>query len=147
MEELTGKQIKARDDHLYPVTALDALEKWDKGKSVFTISMGGLGPGYEQCIHIVAFELIRAHGKDIAGLIRTNPAGKKKGTEHAADLANSRFDKTIHKIEKKFKLGLSGAQAGAAKNLAWITMERGWRETITDLKVKDRLIQVSKKFP
>ena len=46
---------------IMPEHAREALARWDRGWNVFTIEMGGLGPGYEQCIHIAVFELIRDH--------------------------------------------------------------------------------------
>ena len=55
---------KSKVPDLVPKTASEALARWDAGGSVFTLEMGGLGPGYEQVIHIVVFELIRAF-KDV----------------------------------------------------------------------------------
>jgi hypothetical protein len=46
-------------DSARPETAAEALARWDDGKTVWTVEMGGLGPGYEQAIHVTAFELIR----------------------------------------------------------------------------------------
>lgn len=122
-------------EHLYPETALDALAKWDSGESVMTVEMGGLGPGYEQCIHIIAFEIIRAWG------------GKRD--QILAIDSDKRWDALAKGVPKEImgRIGPSGAQVGAAVNLAWITIHRGWREAITDPEVKDRLIQVSKDFP
>lgn len=45
------------------------------------------------------------------------------------------------------KLGLSGAQWGAALNLATRIYRDGPRAVMTDDRVKDRHIQVSKNFP
>src|SRR5688572_10010547 len=54
------EQEEQETEYLYPKAACTALERWDAGQTVFTIELGGLGPGYEQCIHIAAFEAIRA---------------------------------------------------------------------------------------
>lgn len=45
---------------LYPKSVKEWLEKWDSGESVWSVEMGGLGPEYEQCIHITAAELMRS---------------------------------------------------------------------------------------
>ena len=122
-------------EHLYPETAIEALAKWDAGESVMTVEMGGLGPGYEQCIHIMAFEIIRAWG------------GKRDAI--LAMPKDKRWDALAGGIPEAImgEIGPSGAQVGAAVSLAWITIDRGWREAIDDPAVKDRHIQVSKAFP
>ena len=55
------------------------------------------------------------------------------------------IDEAIKPIDEK--LGLSGSQFGAAQNLAMTLYRRGPVEALSDPKVKDRLIQVSKTFP
>jgi len=132
MSDSDRKKIR---NHLYPETALDALAKWDAGESVMTVEMGGLGPGYEQCIHIMAFEIIRKWG------------GKRD--EILAMPKAERWDALVGGIPKAImeEIGPSGAQVGAASNLAWITIDRGWRAAIEDPAVKDRHIQVSKAYP
>ena len=40
-------------------TAAEMVETWDTGELVWSISMGGLGPGYEQAIQVLAIELMR----------------------------------------------------------------------------------------
>jgi hypothetical protein len=89
-------------------TATELVEAWDRGEIVWTISMGGLGPGYEQALQIAAVEFARA-GKDMS---RTE--NDKADAE--------RFDGICSEVMKTIddKLGgLSGAQYGAAKWLAW----------------------------
>lgn len=49
---------------LIPETAADALARWDEGDTVFTVEMGGFGPGYEQAIQLLVFEMIRDHIND-----------------------------------------------------------------------------------
>lgn len=123
-------------EELYPETALDALARWDRGESVFTVEMGGLGPGYEQVIHIMAFEIIRKWGA------RKDDILELPTDERFDALAGAVSSEIMQKIG-----GPSGAQMGAAVSLAWITIDRGWREAIKDPAVKDRLIQVQKGFP
>lgn len=112
-----------------PESARDALARWDKGWNVFTIEMGGLGPGYEQCIHIAVFELIRDHVDD--GKFPTE-RDEKWG------------DMTLDRVNDQ--LGLSGAQAGAAKHLAYRYLQNGWKKTVEEVD-SDRRIQVNKEFP
>src|SRR5918994_1215735 len=40
-------------------TAGGTLAAWDAGVFVGSVEMGGIGPGYEQAIHVLVFELIR----------------------------------------------------------------------------------------
>src|SRR5687768_3007466 len=48
-----GRKI---DPDPIPETVEDALRQWDAGETVFTVEMGGLGPGYEMAIQGLAFE-------------------------------------------------------------------------------------------
>lgn len=102
-----------------PETAEEALKRWDAGETVFTVEMGGLGPSYEQCIHVAAFELIR-------GLLKEGHID----WEDESDDLNSRADAILRASPRCNELGLSGAQAGQAKNLAFRTMRVGWRKAI-----------------
>lgn len=124
----------------YGADAADWLKRWDEGRSVWSISMGGLGPGYEQCIQITAAEILR-HLME-----RQYDAAKWEDREawdsdhkeiEAAGFANGRIS----------ALGLSGAQWCAAMNLALQFYRRGPRAVMTDGRVKDRHIQVQRTFP
>jgi hypothetical protein len=115
-----------------PETAADALNLWDNGSPVTTVEMGGIGPGYEQCIQVLAFETIRAL------------KGKKFPDDKKA--INDMFDAETHRIDREFNLGLSGAQTGAGKNLAYIMLRDGWRNGLNSAG-SDRWIIVSKHWP
>jgi hypothetical protein len=115
-----------------PETAKEALTKWDLGDPVFTVSMGGLGPGYEQCIHIIVFELLREYLDK--PLLDTNDR----------EACSAWGDAIINELDKKY--GFSGAQVGAAKHLAVCFLRDGYRKTVRALP-SDRLIQVAKYFP
>ncbi len=146
---LDGQQVFYRTEaedkekceiEMYGADAADWLDRWDNGRTVWTISMGGLGPGYEQCIQVTAAEILR-HLLDV-----------KYDTEAwEDDEVWSRDRDAIEKAgfanEQIEKLGLSGAQWGAALNLALCLYRRGPRAVMTDERVKDRHIRVSKKFP
>jgi len=121
------------EDSLYPETAADALAKWDANESIFSVEMGGLGPGYEMAIQGLAFEMIR----DLQGI--------DWAADDAPDRAQEITDATVSRCNALPWGGFSGAQVGAAANIACITSRKGYRAAITDPAVKDRLIQVCKK--
>jgi len=113
----------------HPETAIDALQRWDAGETVFTVEMGGLGPSYEQAIQVLVFELLR----DLA----QKPLPKKP----KPDWGNS----TVTRIDKKMG-GYSGAMVGAAKSLAYRAIRDGWKKMLESAP-QDRLIQVRRDFP
>jgi hypothetical protein len=119
---------------LYPKTAKEALQRWDDGQGVFTVEMGGLGPGYEQAIQILVFEIIR------------DQLGKPLPAPGTA--SNGWRDDTVSRCDESC-LGFSGAQVGAAKNLAYHYLHDGYEKTLMKFKEKDgdRLTQVSKELP
>lgn len=121
-----------------PETCEEALALWDAGKPVFTVEMGGLGPSYEQVIHIVAMELVR-YFTTIPELPPVeDTAGNRILLQQLGDL--------VRKVDKDLGIGgLSGAQADSAINLAFVTKRLGWRVAVR--KVEDRMIQVMKFFP
>lgn len=118
------------DPPFHPQSALDALKRWDAGQLVFTIEMGGLGPGYEQAIQILVFELIR----DLAD--KPLPKGKTFGDWG---------DATVSRIDEGCG-GFTGAQVGAAKQIAFRAIRDGWEKMLESVP-EDRKIQVSKSFP
>lgn len=130
------KSDKAIDDGLYPADAKDALERWDKGDTVWSIEMGGLGPGYEQAIQVGIFETIR----------RTFDVPLPNDDK---ELLNKIFDDALREAmgqpDLKILDGLSGAQAGAIKNIAHQFVTKGW--SVMDEVDDDRHIQVSKTIP
>lgn len=116
---------------MYGKDAADWLARWDRGDSVWSVEMGGLGPGYEQCIQAMAAEFLRAMLADKPNL----------------DGDWSEFRKKLDALPCIDQLGPSGAQYGAAVGLAAQIYRRGPRACFTDPAVKERLIQVSKTFP
>jgi hypothetical protein len=133
------KKISYRDDNpLKPLTARDALARWDSGQTVFTIELGGLGPGYEQCIQILVFELIRDYGENEI------PKFTDPGTP--TDQERQQWDVWGDAAVRRCDLGFSGAQVSIAKSLAYRVIRDGWKRTI-DKTPLDRHIQVSRSFP
>ena len=125
---------------MFGASPADWLDRWDRGDTVWSIEMGGLGPGYEQCIHITAAEILR------------HLIVKQYDPRTWED--KSQWERDRDEIEKMGfanpvvkDLGLSGAQWGAAMNLAINFYRNGPRGVLTDERVKDRHIQVSKGFP
>lgn len=100
---------------------------------MFTVEMGGLGPGYEQAIHVLVFETLRAHLEKHGAYPPT-----KESVVAARDKAVKATDKAAG--------GYSGAQVSAATNLAFVTLSKGWAAALETVP-KDRLIQVSKRWP
>ncbi len=117
-------------------TTEEALAAWDAGEPVWSVEMGGIGPGYEQAIQLMAFEMLRAMQatpvdwtnedavRAYSDLIREQPNAKKIGSE----------------------VGASGAQHGAAMNIASIFTRQGYAKGL-ELAGDDRHILVSRNFP
>jgi hypothetical protein len=116
------------------------LGKWDAGQPVQSIEMGGLGPGYEQAIQVTTVELLRHMLKeDYNGAYWIEPEFWEKDRGSIISFA---INDPIIK-----DLGLSGAQFGAALNLATMLYLNGVSYVMKDERVKDRHIRVSKEFP
>ena len=123
----------------YVATAREYVERWDKGDSVWTFEMGGLGPGYEQAIQVLVVELCRDN------LDRPLP---DKGDE----AWRAWGDDTVMRINKDVG-GFSGAQVGAAISLAVKYLTEGPRTFFARAKAEGgeeasaRMIQVSNAWP
>lgn len=124
----------------YGLTASDLIAKWDRGESIWSISMGGMGPGYEQAIQTAAIEMAR-EGLDVP------LEGPKEG--HDA-IWREVCDRALEKHDEALG-GLSGAMYGAASWLAWRWVHGGGPAKLIDeanAKGDDsRCIQVSKAWP
>jgi hypothetical protein len=122
----------------------DMLKKWDSGQSIFTLEMGGLGPGYEQAIQICMIEICRAAIK------------KPRQETETDDQYWERFkvlrDKVVHKIDDQCG-GFSGAQVDAASTLAFRFIRDGIQKSFDSFKkqrskeFENRHIQVSNYWP
>lgn len=114
-----------------PDSAKEALKLWDSKLPVWTVEVGGFGPGYEQAIHVAVFELLRLTDCKL-------PPSSKKSSEV--------LDKLLQNIDRVKKLQLSGSQAAVAKHLAFLFIREGYKHTIEMHKNLPR-IQVSRWFP
>jgi hypothetical protein len=121
----------------FGATPRDWLAKWDRGEACWSLEMGGLGPGYEQCIQITMAQILR-HLVD-AGYDATRWADDTADRDAIQKFGFA--DETIK------QLGLSGAQWGAALGLASALYMRGPIEVLSPPAMADRLILVSKNFP
>jgi len=115
----------------------DVLKAWDDGEAVWSVEMGGIGPGYEQCIQLVAFEIVRDMLDE-----PVPPIGDTEAWEPWWDKA----DETITRVNRDNELGLSGAQAGAAKNIASVFIAQGYEKGLS-MADDDRRILVHKQSP
>lgn len=107
-----------------PVSVKEGLSYWDSGMPVMSVTMGGIGPGYEQCIQIAMIEILRAALKGVPVV---------------------QMEEELGRIDKRLGLQLTGGQAGAAMALAGEIMTYGWSATVE--KYKNRQIMVSKAWP
>lgn len=125
---------------LYGADAAEWLKRWDAGDTVWTIEMGGMGPGYEQAIQVTVAEVLRYLIENKIDFTKQSDADAWK------DLSRD-IDKSLWASKVINDLGLSGSQAGAAKNLAIMLYKSGPVGVMTDERVKDRHIQASRQFP
>src|SRR2546426_1913490 len=115
-------------------TAREALAAWDQGDILWSVEMGGLGPGYEQAIQVLTFEIVRDY------LDKPLPDDASWQTWG---------DDTAHRINDWPGCGFSGAQVGAAKSLALRFLRDGHKATLDSMRAhdNDRLTQESKGWP
>ena len=138
---ITDIEKHKRETAIYPETVEEWLRRWDSGKSVWSVSMGGIGPSYEQCIQITAAEMMRSLLASDIDLERF-----KSDKSYNRELWDS--IESTENVKAVFdRLGLSGAQVGAAKNLAAIFYRKGPDVAMSDKAVKDRTILVNKEVP
>jgi hypothetical protein len=131
-----------------PDTIDEALAAWDAGEEVQTVEMGGLGDGYEMAIQCVAFELMRAL-RDDPDLRRMNEETPDNGS--FPQEFKDKLDTIVSGLDAKDANGrygmggLSGAQVGAARNIAVNLTRHGYANARE--KVPDRLIFVRRQDP
>src|SRR5258708_1760951 len=116
----------------------DLLTAWDSGDTIWSVELGGLGPGYEQAIQIAAVEIARK-------LRHYKPTGtKEEQTKYVDKICYA----VIHNIDKELG-GLSGAMVDQAKWLAWQWCHNGGPKHLIERAKKKghETIQVSKAWP
>ena len=119
-----------------------ALAAWDRGDSVWSCELGGLGPGYEQCIQIMGFEMLRAmlaHPGDWSKM-----SGEEGRDEWRKYIAMIEAVPTVSAVVEK--LNPSGAQHSAAMKIASVFSKNGYSAGM-EMVPQDLRIMVSKNFP
>lgn len=115
----------------------EAVARWKSGETVWSIEMGGLGPGYEQAIQIDIFETLAEFlGPEKRTLLMTSEEKE----------LNAHLDDALSPVSKRCSLGLSGAQAGAIKYIVYQFVKFGYIETL-EKAGEDRRILVERNFP
>lgn len=113
---------------------------WDQGKPVWTLELGGLGPGYEQAIQVAVIELLRD------ALQQPLPTAED---DVGRLLMQAWGEATLPRIDRGVG-GLSGAQWSAARWLAYQLASRGWQDLKRRAETKgegERIVQVSTHWP
>lgn len=120
----------------------DALAAWDCGEPVWSCDMGGIGPGYEQCIQLMGFEMLRAMlANPVDWETVTGEAGRDNWQEY-----RDRIDALPEVKAVISHLQPSAAQHGAAMSIASVFARNGYAKGM-EMVPEDRRIQVSNKFP
>ena len=118
---------------------------WDSGGSIWTIELGGIGPGYEQAIQICVVEICRA-------AIKETPRRMGETEKDYKVRFDAIRDKVVHEIDGMCG-GFSGTQVGAASSLAYWFIIDGPEKVFATFKKEhpdqydERHIQVSKYWP
>lgn len=124
----------------YGADATDWLKRWDEGGSCWSIEMGGIGPGYEQCIQVAMAEILRH-------LLELKYAPATWDSREAWERDRKKIETAGFANARINALDLSGAQWSAALSLALHLYQHGPRTVMTDERMKDRHIQVRRTFP
>jgi hypothetical protein len=109
----------------------EAIKRWNEGDQIWSVELGGIGPGYEQIIQILTFEFVSRW--------------EKKPILNTTDFRNH-CDKVTAELNEKLQ-GPTGAQHGAAEILAYKFIHDGYSEVLQSVRNEARLILVSKSFP
>jgi hypothetical protein len=128
-----------RDGQSYGSSCEELLARWDDGNTVWSVALGGFGPGYEQAIQLAGFEVLRY-------LIDHKPDAERWADDDGApwNALRAGIDAAVGPIVEP--LGLSGMQWGAALNIGSVFYKQG---PVAAIKMVDseRRIQVCKNFP
>ena len=120
------------------------LHEWDSGRTIWTIEMGGLGPGYEQALQICMVEICRAAIKE--------PRRQDEDDKQYSDRFKVLRDVVVHEIDSMCG-GFSGAQVGAATSLAYRFVTDGPEKAFASFKqqrpdeFEERHTMISKDWP
>lgn len=125
----------------YGKDAAEWLARWDAGRTVWTIEMGGIGPGYEQAIQVTVAEVLRI-------MLGTGPDFSTWQDTDGWMAFRRILDPVVAEVPRVKALGLSGAQYGAAIYLAARLYMEGPAAIMQRPELAEtRLIQISRDFP
>lgn len=113
----------------------EAAKDWSNGLNVWSAELGGIGPGYEQAIQVLLWEILSQWDKED---LKYDESMKKYPEEYSEFV-----DKVTSDLDKNY--GFSGAQVGAAKMTAFQFMVYGYENMMNKLD-DNRWILVSKNF-
>ena len=123
----------------YGIDAKEWLRRWDNDETVWTISMGGLGDGYEHAIQSTVAENLRF-------MISKGFDSDKWEDKEIWQKDYKLIEESAFKNSVINELGITGAQFGAAINLSAMLYSKTPIGVMSDARVKDRHIQVSRKL-
>jgi hypothetical protein len=131
---------------LYAETVAEMLKRWDNGETIWSVEMGGLGPGYEQAIQVGIVEMCREMQEGVLCVMEPDPDGGEPIEKYSPE-----FTEASHKVNRAFNLGWSGSQASAAMSVAYKFLTVGPRQALLNFKEEggesDRMIQVDNSWP
>lgn len=125
---------------MYGHNAAEWLKRWDANETVWSVEMGGLGPGYEQAIQITTAEILRY-------MIEQNLDHTQWSDQDKWIADRTEIEKWSFQTEKIKGLGLSGSQWSASLNLATNLYARDPWVALSDSAIAERLIQVQREMP
>jgi hypothetical protein len=112
----------------------EAIKNWKDGKTVWSAELGGIGPGYEQAIQVLLWEIVS----------RWDQGEVKDNEKSYPENYNKHVDGVTNELDKIF--GFSGAQVGVAKATAYQFLKYGYSEMMNKLP-DERWIQVDRHIP
>jgi hypothetical protein len=114
----------------------DYISDYDEGKEMTSVEMGGISQGYEIAIQECAIEIMRS----LQSIALPLPEDKESFSNIVSISADSAVD-ALDKIH-----GFSGAQVGAAKNIAAIFWKQTPEKALKMMEDKDpsRLMTIKK---
>lgn len=108
----------------YNETWQQVADKYAAGEIVWSAELGGMGPGYEQCIQDLLFSIL------------TKWPRKKKMPKPDGENYPAEYSKFVDEIvsEMNGSYGFSGAQVGAAKRVAYQFIKYGYSKMMNSLE-------------
>lgn len=119
-------------------TPEELLSAWHDGQMIKTVEMGGLGEGYEHAIQKLGFSILQY-------LIDQKIVVPEDEDDAAYKIINDDLSVFMDEYDQS-DYGLSGAQAGAARHMAWMFYRFGHKDAL-EKAGEDRVIEISNEPP